>query len=189
MFRQFALASLALLTLSAHGKECKGVQFPESIDVHGTSLTLNGVGLRTATVFSVNVYVAAIYVVKPTSDPGSILGSSGPTQLTLHFMRGLSAGSMRNAWSEGFSQQGSPQQMAPFKERLDKLQSWMSDVKAGQQMTFTRLPGEGLTVALDGTALGTLPGDDFARAFLAIWLGEHPPTPALKSGLLGGACG
>jgi Chalcone isomerase-like len=32
-------------------------------------------------------------------------------------------------------------------------------------------------------------GDDFARAFLAIWLGAKPPNPSLKAGLLGGACG
>jgi hypothetical protein len=32
-------------------------------------------------------------------------------------------------------------------------------------------------------------GDDFATAFLSIWLGPHPPNADLKSGLLGGACG
>ena len=33
-----------------------------------------------------------------------------------------------------------------------------------------------------------VPGDDFAKAFLAIWLGTEPPNPEIKTGLLGGAC-
>jgi hypothetical protein len=188
MIRQLTLASLALLAVSAQGKECTGVEFPEHVDVHGTSLTLNGLGLRTATIFGLHVYVAAIYVVKPTSDPHAILDSTAPIQLTLHFVRALSAGTLRDAWSEGFAKEGSPQQMAPLQERLARLQSWMTDVKPGQRMTFTRVPEEGLMFAIDGTSKGTLPGDDFARAFLAIWLGEHPPTIEVKKGLLGGAC-
>jgi hypothetical protein len=159
------------------------------VDVHGASLSLNGLGLRTATIFNVSVYVAAVYVVKPTTDPRAILDASGPTQLTLQFVRGVSARQMRDAWSEGLSKQGSPQQLAPLKERLEKLKDWTGDVKSGQRLSFTRLPGEGLTFAIDGVVKGTLPGDDFARAFLAIWFGDHPPTLEVKSGLLGGACG
>ena len=32
---------------------------------------------------------------------------------------------------------------------------------------------------------GTIPGVDFQRALLAIWLGEHPADASLKRGLLG----
>ena len=46
----------------AQGKECKGVTFPEQARVDGTTLTLNGLGLRQATMLKVNVYVAALYV-------------------------------------------------------------------------------------------------------------------------------
>jgi chalcone isomerase-like protein len=43
-------------------------------------------------------------------------------------------------------------------------------------------------VDVNGTVKGLIKGDDFATAFLSIWLGDHPPNPNLKSGLLGGAC-
>ena len=52
----------------AHSKECKDVNFPEQVQVEGSTLTLNGLGLRQATVLKVNVYVAALYVVKPSTD-------------------------------------------------------------------------------------------------------------------------
>jgi Chalcone isomerase-like len=46
----------------------------------------------------------------------------------------------------------------------------------------------GECVDVKGAAKGTIKGDDFAKAFFSIWLGD-PPNPELKSGLLGGACG
>jgi long-chain acyl-CoA synthetase len=33
---------------------------------------------------------------------------------------------------------------------------------------------------------GKVAGDDFARALLRIWLGEHPADSGLKEALLGG---
>lgn len=45
-----------------------------------------------------------------------------------------------------------------------------------------------LDVELDGTAKGTIEGEDFARAFVAIWLGAAPPNAEIKKGLLGQSC-
>lgn len=69
------------------------------------------------------------------------------------------------------------------------LNGWMADVKTGERLTFTRKPGAGLTVDVNGAAKGTIKGDDFGKAFLSIWLGPDPPNPEIKAGMLGGACG
>jgi hypothetical protein len=71
-----ALMAAALGASVAQGKECKGVNFPDQAQVEGTNLTLNGLGLRQATAFKVNVYVAALYVVKTSSDAAALLGSN-----------------------------------------------------------------------------------------------------------------
>jgi hypothetical protein len=55
-------------------------------------------------------------------------------------------------------------------------------------MTFVRKPGEGIKVVVDGVLKGTVPGEDFSRVFMSIWLGAAPPSAALKAGLLGGTC-
>jgi hypothetical protein len=86
----------------AQAKECKGVNFPEQAQVEGSSLTLNGLGLRQATAFKVNVYVAALYVAKPSSDPSVLLGAGTPSELTLQFVRNVGADDLRKGWSEGF---------------------------------------------------------------------------------------
>lgn len=172
----------------AQGKECKGVDFPDQAQVEGSSLTLNGLGLRQATVFNVNVYVAALYVARTSRDPSALLGSNTSSELILQFVRNVGADDIRKGWSEGF-EKNSKDQLPALKERITMLNGWMADVGTGERLTFIRKPGAGLQVDVNGAVKGTIPGDDFAKAFLAIWLGAEPPNPEIKAGLLGGACG
>jgi hypothetical protein len=179
--------AVALATGIAQGKECKGVNFPDQAQVEGSNLTLNGLGLRQATAFKVNVYVAALYVAKTSNDPNALLGSSAPSELILQFVRSAGADDLRKGWSEGF-ERNSAAQLPALKERIATLNGWMADVKTGERLTFIRKAGAGLQVDVNGTVKGTIKGDDFAKAFLAIWLGAEPPNPEIKAGLLGGAC-
>ena len=172
---------------SAQAKECKGVDFPEHLQVGGHDLTLNGLGMRKATFLKINVYVGALYVTRPSHDPQPLIEPGTPAQLILHFVRNVSAGQMRDAWNEAFEKVAKDQSvLAP---RVATLNSWMSDMQSGQRMIFTRVPGAGIEVSVNGAVKGTIAGDDFARALLTVWLGDSPPNPELKSGLLGGECG
>jgi len=172
----------------AHGKECKGISFPEQAKVESGTLTLNGLGVRKATMFKVNVYVAALYVVKTSSDPNAILQSNSPYELILQFVRDVDADDLKKGWDEGFAKNAKGQ-LSALKERITMLNDWMADMKTGQRLTFGFKPGAGVQVAVNGTVKGTITGDDFANALLMIWLGEEPPNPEVKTGLLGGDCG
>ena len=181
------VVALTWYAQAAQGKECKGVNFPDKAQVEGSSLMLNGLGLRQATFLKVNVYVAALYVAKTSTDPGAILGSGAPSELILQFVRDVGADDLRKGWEEGF-EKNARGQLPALKDRIAMLNGWMSDVKSGQRLTFTYKPGVGVQVGVNGNVKGTIKGDDFAKAFLSIWLGD-PPNPEIKAGLLGGACG
>jgi hypothetical protein len=185
LLQTFVVAALG--TGMAQGKECKGVNFPDQAQVEGSNLTLNGLGLRQATAFKVNVYVAALYVAKTSSDPSALLGSNAPSELVLQFVRNVGADDLRKGWSEGF-EKNAKDQLPALKERIATLNGWMADVKTGERLTFIQKPGVGVTVNVNGTVKGTVKGDDFSKAFLSIWLGADPPNPEIKAGLLGGAC-
>ena len=171
----------------AQGKECKGVSFPDQVQVEGVNLTLNGLGMRQATALKVNVYVAALYVAKPSSDANALLASTAPSQLVLQFVRNVGADDLRKGWSEGF-EKNAKDQIPALKERIAELNGWMTDVKTGDRLTFTHKPGAGIQVDIKGATKGTIKGDDFGKAFLSIWLGADPPNPELRAGMLGGAC-
>jgi Chalcone isomerase-like len=183
-----AITVAALSVGAADGKECKSVTFPEQIQVDGSSLVLNGLGLRQATAFKVSVYVAALYVAKTSSDANVLLHAATPSELVLQFVRNVGADDLRKGWSEGF-EKNAKAQLPSLKDRIATLNGWMSDVKTGERLTFIHKPGTGIQVDVNGTVKGIIKGDDFAEAFLAIWLGADPPNAEIKSGLLGGACG
>lgn len=189
MARTLLLMCLLLTTgAAAQAKQCRGVDFPDHIQLAGNNLTLNGLGVRKATFLKINVYVAALYVIRPATDPRVLVESSEPQELLLHFVRGVGLDDLRKAWSEGFARNASGQ-LAALNERVARLNSWMTDIKAGQRLTFIRRPGAGVQVEVNGTVKGTIEGDDFSRAFMSIWLGAVPPNPEVKTGLLGGECG
>lgn len=189
MLRPFLMA-VTVGTLGygvADAKECKGISFPDQMQADGATLTLNGLGLRQATILKVNVYVAALYVARRSSDPGVLLADA-PAELILQFVRDVGAGDITKGWNEGFDK-NAKSDLPALKDRIATLNGWMTDVKSGQRMVFSFKPGTGVQVTVNGVAKGTIKGDDFAKAFLSIWLGPEPPNPEVKSGLLGGPCG
>src|SRR6266481_6049571 len=177
----------ALAAGAADGKECKGITFPDQAQVEGNNLTLNGLGLRQATMLKVSVYVAALYVTKASTDPNAILGSDTPKELILQFVRDVGADDLRKGWDEGF-EKNAKGQLPALKERIETFKGWTADIKSGQRLTFIAKPGQGTQVDVNGAVKGTIKGDDFAKALFSIWLGD-PPNPEIKSGLLGGTCG
>jgi hypothetical protein len=183
----FGLAAL-LAAAPLYGRECRGIAFPERVTVQGATLALNGLGVRKATIFKVNVYVAALYVVSPSQDAHSLLRESGPSELVLQFVRSVSAKELRERWTEGLEKNSKGRIAgAELARRVAMLNGWMTDIDSGQRMTFVKT-GAGISVDVNGSAKGTIPGEDFSQLFLSIWLGEDPPNPELKSGLLGGRC-
>ena len=183
-----AIVILALGTSTAQSKECKGANFADQLQVDGSSLTLNGLGLRLATALKVKVYVAGLYVAKTSGDPSAILGATTPSELILQLVRNVDADDLRKGWNEGF-EKNAKDQLPALKERIAILNGWMPSVKTGDRLTFIHKPGTGIEVEVNGAMKGTIEGDDFAKAFLSIWLGAYPPNPEVKAGLLGGPCG
>ncbi len=173
--------------ISAHAKVCKDVNFADQVQIDGSTLALNGLGLRQATMLKVNVYVAALYVTKTSADGGAILKAVPPYEFIMQFVRDVGADDLRKGWDEGF-EKNSKAQLPQLKDRIATFNGWMADMRSGQRIVLVSKPGS-VQVSVNGVNKGTLDGDDFARALLAIWLGPEPPNPEIKAGPLGGACG
>ena len=178
---------LSLTMAVAQGKECKGVNFPDHVEVAGSDLSLNGLGLQKATFLRADVYVGALYVTATSGDPNALINSDGPQKLILHFLRSVSVEDVRKEWTRDFVHVA-PDRPVSLMQRVAMLNTWLSDVKGGERLAFIRQPGEGIQVTVGGVVKGTITGDDFARDFMSIWLGAAPPSPDLRRGLLGGKC-
>jgi Chalcone isomerase-like len=185
----FVAVVLAPLVLGApvFGAECLGVQFPDSVKAGNTELVLNGLGLRKATIFSVKVYVAGLYLPKKSGDGGQIAGANQPWELVLRFVHDVDASEIRDAFEEGFKK-AAGDNFDALRKRIDDLNARMVDFKVGQHLSYAYDPTKGTVVDVNGTSGGAIDGADFAAALLTISIGPEPPNEDLKSGLLGGKC-
>ena len=178
------LLGSVLMVSSATAGTKAGVTLPDQIEVSGRQLTLNGMGLREATALKVDVYVAGLYVETPSSDPATLLASNETKRLVLRFKRSVDRDKIVKAWNDGF--RGNATVALPaIQGEIDQFNAWMPDLKSGDTLVLTSVPGQGVYVDLNGSRRGVIASDDFARSVFAIWLGPKPPTGALKKGLLG----
>jgi hypothetical protein len=171
-----------LIAATALAGEVAGVRMPATVTVEGKTLKLNGMGLRKKLMFK--VYVAGFYLETPTNAPEAIIASDQVRRMDLHVLRNLKASQVTEAIEEGF-EKNSKAQMGALKERLGKFSGMFSDVKEGDEILMTYVPGKGTSVSVKGAEKGTVEGKDFADALFAVWLGPNPVQEDLKKALLG----
>lgn len=175
-----------LLPAALVAGELEGVTLPDTVTVEGKELVLNGLGLREATFLKVDVYVAGLYLESKSSDPKEIIESEQVKRIHMHFVyKKVKPAKLIAAWDEGF-ENNAGKDLDAVKDRLAKLNSWMTEIVKGQTMVFTYVPGKGTMVEVAGEEKGVIEGDDFARALWSVWFGPEPPNPELKEGMLGG---
>ncbi len=161
--------------------------FPDRFTGNGTTLVKNGEGMRTATIFNVKVYQAALYLPEKTDDATKVLASKEPKRLEMKFLRDVAVADMRKAWDENF-RENCTQDCEKGLVELEKIKGWMQDAKSGDVLALD-FRADGVKFSVNGEKRGETtekPAEGkFSGQLLAIWLGKHPPNGALKDGLLG----
>ncbi len=181
--RSLWMMAFLLVAAPAFGAERAGVKMPDTITVAGKQLVLNGLGVREATIFNVDVYVAGLYLEAKSSNGDQIASSEQVKRINMVFVRDVDRSDIVDAFRDGFKRNGGD--MNKLKDRLGKLNGWMTDIKKGQTLSFTYEPGKGTTVELKGEVKGVIEGADFATAVFRNYIGPKPPNSGLKNGLLG----
>src|SRR5579863_10030281 len=109
MIRRLMLAAIALIFLPvAHAADLDGISLLDTQWSNGKSLLLNGIGLRTYSVFSIHIYVAGLYLEHPSDNAKAIIDSPESKLLEIRFVHDVSAAEARDAWQEGFEQNCKP---------------------------------------------------------------------------------
>lgn len=179
--------ALAIAAAPSFAAEVAGVDLEPSVRVADASLTLNGAGLRKRAFFK--VYVMGLYVARKTSDAGELIAEPGPKRVSIRMLRDVGADTFTGALREGIRDNHTEAQAQALEPRIRQLAAVMNEVgetKKGMNISLDWIPGEGTVVVIDGTARGKpIAGEDFYRALLRIWLGEHPVQDDLKKAVLG----
>lgn len=173
------LCALAALPLAA--KEREGVVAPPTIAVAGQQLHLMGMGLRKKLWFK--VYIASLYLQQPSEDPAQVIAADDVKRVEMHMLRDLERGKIVEAVQEGFERNAGPD-LPRLQQRLDSFLRVIPDLRAGQTIVITYLPGRGTFIKAGANAEVSIPGKDFADALFSVWLGRNPVDGDLKEEML-----
>ena len=181
------MASRVLLLLfvafSCFAAEVAGIKIPDE----DQKLLLNGAGLRKRAFFQ--VYVIGLYLPEKKVAAGDAIGATGAKRVAIHMLRDVGADQFSDALMDGMKDNHSEADMKALEARAKQLAAIMAEMKEakkGMHITLDWLPGKGTQVTVEGKPAGAvIPGEDFYRGLLRIWLGDNPVQADLKKALLG----
>jgi hypothetical protein len=182
-FRRAAQLSLAILlaAASAGAATIEGVEFGERVTAGDRVLALQSLGLLRYRVFFKG-YVAALYL-EPGVPPPLAL-EAVPKRLELEYFWPIAGEKFGPAAESVLERNLDEQSLERLRPQIEALHEQYQDVKPGDRYALTYLPGEGTELAKNGLRLALVPGEEFARAYFSIWLGESPLDRELRDQLL-----
>lgn len=177
-------ACLCVLTFSAQALEIKGVKVDETAQVGGSTLVLNGAGLRTKMMFK--VYVAALYLGQKQSEVNAIIHDQNNKRITMHFLREVSSDKLIQGMDEALVDNNTPAELAAIEPQLKSFRQLMAsakEVKNGDVIILDFMPSTTQFI-FNGKVMGKIEGEAFDEALLRVWLGEHAVDASLRKALL-----
>ena len=177
--------TLLLMSLPSYAKDIAGVMVNDTLKTEdGTTLQLNGAGIRSK--LFMDIYIAELYMEKPSAMAAEVIGDKGKKRIIMHFLYSeVSKDKLVEAWNDGFKENNSTGDLLKLQERINQFNALFTDVKKNDVIVLDYVPAVGTTVSIKGSNKGVIPGSDFNEALLKIWLGDKPVNGGLKDNLLG----
>jgi len=188
MSKQFLTFLLFLATLApVQARTVEGQNFEEQLQLGGSTVQLNGVGLRQVQWFK--GYAAGLYLTRKAATPAEALSAPGPKRLQIRMLVDVETIEFSKSFNRGIRRNTAPAQREALAERMQKFDGIIQrigKVKTGDSIDIDWIPARGIILSLNGRPRGEpILGEDLYGALLRIFLGDKPSDPELKQGLLG----
>jgi len=177
---------LLFTSLTAAAKKIGDVVIPDSLALPSSSheLSLNGAGIRKK--FFMDIYIGALYLPARTTDSAAILADTGAASVLMHFVyKEVGKDKIIDGWNDGLRENISSTEFRALAGRLEKFNALFKTVRKGDVIRIDYNPATGTEVRINDEWRGSVEGNDFFRALLRIWVGEHPVSSSLKHEMLG----
>lgn len=175
---------LFALALPLQAAEVAGVRLDDKASIAGSELALRGAGLRKRLFFQ--VYVIGLYLPDAKADP---ITQPGAKRVRIHMLRDVGAGQFTEALVDGIRANHPEAEVKALEPRIRLLSDAIAQLREAKSGMAIALDWNGreTLLSVDGKPAGApIPGEDFYRALLRIWLGDNPVQDDLKKALLGG---
>jgi hypothetical protein len=187
MYKILLLVTMSIVSCSAvQAGQLAGIELEDQItNSEGTVLKLNGMGLREK--LWIDIYVGSLYLATPGHEASEVIEQTGPSRVRMDIIYDeISSEKLVAAWQEGFEKNLSPEELAKLDTSIKQFNALFSEsALKGDRILIDYIPSQGTRVIKNDKLLGTVAGEDFKQAVLAIWLGDAPADEELKTGMLG----
>ena len=167
------------------------MKYDETTSVGGSTLQLNGAGVRYKAVFK--VYTAGLYLEKKTETARDVAALKGPKRMSITMLREIDSTELGKLFSRGMEDnvdRAAFSKLIPGVLRMSQIFSDHKKLQAGDQFTIDWIPGTGTVITVKGKPQGEpFKEPEFFNALMGIWLGNAPADWKLKDALLGKATG
>ena len=174
---------------TAQGMELSGVKYPPTVALAGSTLQLNGAGIRYR--FIIKVYTAGLYTATKAATPEAALGQGGPKRLHVVMLRDIDGNELGKLFTRGMQDNASKEDFSksiPGTLRIADIFAVKKKLQAGENFTVDYIPGWGTVVSVNGKPQGEpIREPEFFTSLMRIWLGSSPADRLLKDALLGHA--
>ena len=172
---------------AATATELAGVRLSPTVQVGGSTLVLNGAGIRWRLV--VRVYTAGLYLAAKASTPEAVLAAAGPKRLHVVMLRDIDGNDLGKLFTRGKQDNSSRADFAksiPGTLRMAELFAVKKRLTQGESFSVDWLPGQGTSILINGKLQGEpIKEPEFFQSLMRIWLGTSPADANLKDALLG----
>ena len=157
-----------------------GKSFPAQVSFSNSgkeyTLKVTGLAVRKKVIFK--VYGIAHYIENFT--PGekedafkAVLTDGQAKQITMDFSRDVSPDQIKGAYSDGFKEQATPEELQKIQPLVDQFLGYFSkDVKENDTFILRWLPGGTIIPLIYGEEKPAITNVTFARVLWSIWFGE-----------------
>lgn len=165
--------------------DAREAQFPDSISAQDYDMQKRG-EYRYVYKYFFKLYDAALFS-PPESITEDVLTGQHPFHLEFNYLRKIDKAIILESSAKMLSKNLSSNELSSITDRVARINDAYRTVQKGDSSSLTFIPGQGTTLKINGKEVTTIEGDDFARLYFQIWLGEQPISEELKLYLLGGA--
>ncbi len=183
MQKHILILLLLCLAQPATAMEIHGVRLPDSLEVGGHRLVLNGAGIRSK--YLLDIYIGALYLAQPGRDGTAIARADAPMLMRMHFLfDGIPPERLSRGWMRGLKKRAP--HAGPDLERAMRRFCGLFTVRVRKNDVYdvAWLPGRGMEVSFNGRLLATIDNLALKQTLFAIWLGNTPGDADLKKALL-----
>jgi hypothetical protein len=187
MLKALLLCALCLVALQAPAREIQGVNYEESIELHGARLQLNGAGTRYKAVFK--VYTAGLYLSRKVASTPDVMAVLGPKRFSLTFVREIGSEELGRLFIKGIKSNTPNDEYTRIVGSVMRMSQVFYEarkMKVGETINMDWVPGKGTIISIRDVPVGDpFPEPEFYNALLRIWIGADPADWQLKEALLG----